>query len=138
MKTKKSTPFLTMNYNEGEPEVSPDGRWLAFVADTTGNSEVYVQNLANGSDRIRISAAGGRNPRWRHDGGELFFIAPAGSVISTTQRSPGRWDNPSLAELFRLPANVRGFAVSPDGRSFLISSTTPGAGDSLFHVVLGE
>jgi serine/threonine protein kinase len=136
MKTRTATPFLGTKFDEGEPEVSPDGKWLAFSSNPTGTMEVYVQNLTDGSERIRISTARGENPRWRRDGKELFFVSPAGSVMSATQRSPGRWDDPILTELFRLPTKAGGFAVTPDGQSFLISYVTPGPGDSLFHVVM--
>jgi Tol biopolymer transport system component len=137
MRTRKSSAFLQTKFGEGDPQLSPDGVWLAFVSDATGTSEVYVQNLADGSEHIRFSAAGGRNPRWRRDGKELFFVSRSNTVVSATSRS-GRWDDAVLADLFPLPKNCRGFAVLPDGQSFLISYTTPGPGDSLFHVVLGE
>lgn len=136
MKRRKSTVFLKTNFSEGEPKVSPDGVWLAFTSDATGTSEVYLQNLNDGSARIRLSAAGGTNPRWRHDGKELFFVS-RGNVLSATTRS-GRWDDATFAELFRLPANARELSVSPDGQSFMVSSSTPGPGDSFFHVVLGD
>jgi Serine/threonine protein kinase len=137
MKSRKSTALLKTSFDEGAPEVSPDGKWLAFVTDATGNSEVYVQDLAEGAERIRLSIGGGWSPRWRHDGKELLFVSSAGSVVSATQRSPGQWEDAVVAELFRLPARVRGFDVSPDGQSFLVSNNTPGAGDAMFQVVLG-
>jgi Tol biopolymer transport system component len=136
MSTKTSTPFLQTSFSEGNPRTSPEGNWLAFESNATGNSEVYVQSLAEGTERIRISTTGGQDPRWRRGGRELFFISPAGGIISATQRSPGRWDDPVLTELFHLPAKLSAFSASPDGQSFLVSYTTPGPGDSLFHVVV--
>jgi len=56
----------------------------------------------------------------------------------TARRSRKRWDDASVAELFPLPANAGELSVSPDGQSFLFSYTTPGPGDSFFHVVLGD
>jgi Tol biopolymer transport system component len=53
--------------------LSPDGRSLAYVSDETGGSELYVKAL-DGSSRQRISVSGGVQPRWRGDGGELFFL----------------------------------------------------------------
>ncbi len=56
---------------------------------------------------------------------------------AATPRAPGRWNDPILTELFRVPARIVGMRALPDGQSFLISDVTPGAGDSLFHVIAG-
>jgi Tol biopolymer transport system component len=74
--TTSSTPLLASSFNEGQPQVSPDGHWLAFVSDAPGKSEVYVVSLtAANAEPIRLSQAGGENLRWRGDGGELFFLS---------------------------------------------------------------
>jgi Tol biopolymer transport system component len=137
--TRKSEPFLNSGFSEGQPAVSPDGGLLAFTSNATGSYEVYVQNLARGSARIRISTNGGRAPRWRSDSRELFFFAPdASAMISAVPDAADRWDAATLTELFRRPRPIQAFAVAPDGRSFLISERTPGTADALFHVVLGS
>lgn len=62
------TPF-----DERNPAVSPDGRWLGYASNETGALEVYVRSLAEGSGRTRVSTGGGTEPRWARSGRELFF-----------------------------------------------------------------
>ena len=138
-KTKIAESLFSTPFNEDEPEISPDGKWIAFRSTATGTSEIYLQNLSGGeSDRMRVSSKGGRDPRWRRDGQELFYIAgERRTVMSATPRVPGQWNDPILTELFRVPADIVGLEVLPDGQSFLTSDGTPGAADSLFHVIVG-
>lgn len=62
---------------------SPDERWIAYESLETGEREVYVSPVGR-PGRTRISAAGGSAPRWRADGRELFYIAPAGEVMAAS------------------------------------------------------
>jgi len=136
MKTKTSEVIIKTGFTEKSPAVSPDGKWLAFVSNATGAEEVYVQNLAAGSARIRISNKGGGTPRWRRDGRELFYVSPAEEVVSVVPDAQGRWDDARPVVLFR-SSGIFGFAVAPDGQSFLISDRAAGAADAFFHVILG-
>lgn len=138
MKTRKSQPFLATSFSESMPEVSPDGRWLAFASSATGTSEIYVQALAGGSARIRVSNQGGRSPRWRRDGEELFYVSEDDAVISVVPGALNRWDEATVTKLFRVAdGTIMGFDVSPDGQSFLISKWIAGAADHHLHVLLG-
>jgi Tol biopolymer transport system component len=138
MGTKKPEPLVASNFTEIGPVESPDGKWLAYSSNATGRMEVYLQSLGAGEPvRIRISNNGGTEARWRADGRELFYIGADLSVTSALPGAGGRWDEPAIAELFRLPRTLRGFAVTPDGQSFLISDEQDGAADALFHVVSG-
>jgi hypothetical protein len=65
----------TAEFSEQSPELSPNGRWLAYTSDRTGRREVYVRPFPNvDSTRVTASRAGGQNPLWAHSGSELFFI----------------------------------------------------------------
>ena len=65
-------PLIATDADERAPTASPDGRWLAFVSDTTGGDHVYIQPLPAGTP-IRVSTGGGSEPVWSRDGSELFF-----------------------------------------------------------------
>jgi Tol biopolymer transport system component/predicted Ser/Thr protein kinase len=137
MKTGRSSPVLSSKDNESNPAVSPDGKWLAYTADSTGEGEVYLMSLAGGDARpIRISTNGGDNPRWRRDGREIVYRGAQGAVVSAVPGPSGRWDDATTHELFRLP-DLHHFAVLPDGQSFLVQRGSPGPSDSIYHVVLG-
>jgi Tol biopolymer transport system component len=75
---KKPVPFLASTKNETHPQVSPDGKWIAYTSELTGRKEVYVQPFPAGTGRWQISpdaGLGGDWPRWRKDTQELYYHA---------------------------------------------------------------
>jgi eukaryotic-like serine/threonine-protein kinase len=68
-----TTPFRRTPANERGVNLSPDGRWLAYVSDQSGRDEIYVESFPQGGARWTISAAGGTEPVWSRDGRELFY-----------------------------------------------------------------
>jgi serine/threonine protein kinase/Tol biopolymer transport system component len=138
MRTLKSEPVLNTGAGEDDPQLSSDGQWLAYTSDASGVDEVYLQNLAHADlPRVRISTNGGNSPRWRHDGGELFYASAQNGMMSVVPQSAGAWSIAKTTELFRMPANTLRFDAAPDGQSFLFVEGSHGAADSLFHVILG-
>ena len=69
-------PFLRTEFHERNGKVSPDGRWLAYTSDESGETEVYVRPFPDGGGKILISTGGGGNPVWSADGRELFYRDP--------------------------------------------------------------
>ena len=66
--------LLQEEHNEGDPRISPDGRWLAYVSDESGNDEVYVRPFPDiDKGKWTISTEGGDSPLWSPDGRELFY-----------------------------------------------------------------
>ena len=59
--------------NERAPRLSPDGQWLAYVSNQSGNDRVYVQPFPDGGQVIPISTGAGTEPVWSRDGRELYF-----------------------------------------------------------------
>jgi hypothetical protein len=67
--------IATAEFEEQDPALSPDGLWLAYTSDLTGQREVYVSPFPNvDSSRVRVSINGGFGPLWAHSGNELFFV----------------------------------------------------------------
>ena len=64
--------ILTTELEETTPELSPDGRWLAYVSEESNGSDVYVRAFPEGGRRWKISA-GGTEPRWARSGRELVY-----------------------------------------------------------------
>ena len=62
-------------------QFSPDGRWIAYASNEPGNLEIYVASFPEVNGKWQVSTAGGQEPRWRHDGKELFFVSPEGKMI---------------------------------------------------------
>ena len=70
---RKPQPFLATNFNEYYPAISPDGRWLAYVSDESGQNEVYVRPLEGPGGKVLVSQSGGSEPVWSRNGRELFY-----------------------------------------------------------------
>ena len=79
----KPYPLLGGEFYEGFPQLSPDGRYLAYTSDESEGLEVYVRSYPNlEKGKWQISSSGGLQPRWRNDGKELFYLEPNGSLMA--------------------------------------------------------
>ena len=64
-------------------EVSPDGKWLAYHSNISGEFQVYVRPFPNVQDgRSQISTAGGTRAAWSRNGRELFYLDRDGLLTS--------------------------------------------------------
>ncbi|MDH3206038.1 MAG: protein kinase [Gemmatimonadota bacterium] len=72
---RDNAPFFTSASAETFVTFSPDGRWLAYVSDQTGRSEVYVRPYPGPGAATLVSVEGGFAPTWSPDGRRLFFLA---------------------------------------------------------------
>jgi serine/threonine protein kinase len=122
------------------PSFSPNGKWLAFASHQTGNSEIYLMDFPEGSQRRRISVDGGRQPRWRGDGKELFFLAGEGSMMSVEISTTGGLRTAVPRKLFdanlRLGSNKALYDVTGDGQRFLVIDGQIRASTSDIEMVL--
>ena len=76
-----SRELVATEFHELSPAISPDGRWLAFTSDETGEHEVYVVPFPNtGDGKWAVSDAGGFTPMWSHSGDELFYRGQGGMM----------------------------------------------------------
>ena len=119
-----ATPF-----DERNPAVSPDGRWLAYASNETGTFEIYVRSLAEGSGRTRVSIGGGAEPRWARSGRELFFRS-RDSVYAVPVTPGPEFRAGAARALFggRFTAgNPTNWDVAPDGQRFVMVRTSEAA-----------
>ena len=112
---------------------SPDGRWIAYVSDESGQSQVYVQASSGRGARWQISADGGAEPLWAHSGRELFYRA-GNAMMAAAVRTTPTFSAAKPVELFAgdflhwdaAPQGARStdappdYAVSPHDRRFLM------------------
>ncbi|UCF36573.1 MAG: serine/threonine-protein kinase [Acidobacteriota bacterium] len=108
-----------------EPQVSPDGKWLAYLSQESGQQEVYVQPFSSEGEKLRVSIEGGGQPKWRSDGRELFFVSADGFLMSVLFRvREGRPEVDLPTRLFELPVFSAtwwdDYAISSDGQRFLV------------------
>jgi hypothetical protein len=138
----KTAPLVTGMDSLDEPRFSPDGRWVTFNAAEAGRrSEIYAVPFPPTGERYQLSVTSGTQARWRRDGQELYYLAPAGTLMAV--RLPGgdpRRAAPPEA-LFEARLEVSSgfdqFAPSADGQRFLLRRPTNGTGDRApVHVVI--
>ena len=121
---KRSSPILAMPYFEGAAEVAPDGRWMAYESDRSGRREVYVRPFPSGEGEFPISHVGGRAPRWRNDGREIFFLTLDGTLMAAGIDSTRGFKADVPRVLFNTALTAIGnnhpYAVARAGQRFLI------------------
>ena len=77
------------SFSEWTPRFSPNGKWIAYVSDESGEAEVYVRPFPNVDDaKVTISQGGGTQPLWSHDGTELSYWGPNGIVTVEVTTEP--------------------------------------------------
>jgi Tol biopolymer transport system component len=137
--SRQPVPYLQTAFSEVDGRFSPDGEWIAYASDESGRYEVYVQSLAAGGPRHQVSISGGRNPRWRQDGGELFYIASDGNLIAVPVKTGKSLEMGTTRVLFQ-PDYFGGFSdpygVTTDGQRFLFKLETEPTPTSI-TIVLG-
>jgi Tol biopolymer transport system component len=77
-------PLIHTEFVETDPRISPDGRWLAYVSNESGRSEVVVTRFPRAAGKWPVSVGGGAWPMWRPDGRELYYRAPDGKLMAVT------------------------------------------------------
>lgn len=70
---RKPRLYLRSPFDESSPQMSPDGRWLAYASNESGRYEIYVRPFPDVGGKWQISADGGNEPLWSPDGRDLFF-----------------------------------------------------------------
>jgi serine/threonine-protein kinase len=121
-------PLLATNFNEYYPGLSPDGRWLAYVSDESGQNEVYVRPLTGGGAKVLVSQNGGSEPVWSRNGAELFyrgFGAQGTPLVAVAVQTTPAFRVVSRTELFDVsdyePATPHAnYDVGPDGRFVMV------------------
>ena len=108
--------------NESMGRVSPDGRWLAYVSDDSGQPEIYVAPFPEVQGKTAVSTGGGTRPFWRADGRELFFLSADGSVMAAPMTaSPNAIAPGKPAALFKASPYAGIYAPDAAGQRFLIA-----------------
>jgi serine/threonine protein kinase/Tol biopolymer transport system component len=87
--TRKATVLVSTAAEELNAQFSPDGRWIAYETNESGQPQIVVQSFPTQTRTWPISISGGVQPRWRADGRELYFIAPDRKMMGATITSSG-------------------------------------------------
>ncbi len=133
------TRLLATEFDENGVTLSPDGRWLAYQSDESGEAEIYVRPFPDiSSGKWTVSLGGGSRPLWAHSGRELFYIHGGGNgraMMAAQIRTSPTFEVTERLTLFPvppsqylLPPNYTPYDISPDDRRFLLMRRA-GSGD---------
>ena len=125
-----SLPFLSSPFDLLSTKLSPDGKYLSYESNESGRYEVYVQPFPQGGGKVQVSLNGGRQPRWRGDGKELFYVA-GNALVAVPVTTAGGLSVGEPQQLFEATPGVsegRGqrYTVTPDGQKFIIVEDADG------------
>ena len=125
-----STPHAVANgvrAIETMPRLSPDGHLVAFITDESGQNEVVVQPFPGPGGRLQVSAGGGSEPVWSHDGTRLFYRGNGHLMSATIQTSPSlaaAARDTLLTDDYQFAANPHAnYDVAADGSHFIFLKT---------------
>jgi serine/threonine-protein kinase len=139
---KRARPWLVTPFDERQPEFSPDGRFILFFSNESGQYEVYLAPIANAGAKTRLSTGGGKDACWSPDGRRIFYRN--GTSLMAVDLSPGPAPVPGAPRVVLTDTNMlegwngfRNYDVSPDGKRFvLIEGGGPGSAPTQLNVVL--
>ena len=123
---RKPVPVVQSQSNKEDPSFSPDGKWLAYDSDESGQWEVYVVPFPHREGRWQVSKGGGLQPRWRRDGKELLFVGTGNRLMAAEVRDNGAsleiGNRLSLFPIHPAPGPFRTYDVTGDGTRFIVVS----------------
>ena len=122
-------PLVASRFAESAIALSPDGKWLAYESNESGETEVFIRPYpATESARIAVSTNGGFAPLWNRNGSELFYMNRKREMIAVPVLAGATLQIGAAKTLFTLPSEFIGgspgfytpYDISPDGQRFLM------------------
>jgi serine/threonine protein kinase len=139
----KMTPFLSSKASESNGMISPDGKWVAYASNESGDWEIYVTTFPTAAGKWQVSRGGGAEPRWRGDGKEILYIGAGSTLTAVPVSSEGTFSSGNPTPLFRtqLRAPVSStdqfsYDVTKDGQRFLVNRYAKPAQVAPLHIIL--
>jgi Tol biopolymer transport system component len=129
---QQTVPIVQTSFDERDGQFSPDGKWIAYQSDESGQFEIYVQPFPGPGSKSQISTDGGSQVRWRQDGRELFYIGLDDRLMAVPISLDSKAmvvDAATPISLFptRIGGALQGgdrqqYLVSADGQRFLMNT----------------
>ncbi len=142
---RKPFPVVQGEFAETSAVFSPDARWIAYASNEGGQFNVYVQRFPSADGKYQVSPDGGSQPVWGADGRELFFLTADGIITAVPIDTAGGFDAGTPQPLLPTGAanpgygapipRLKVYAVTRDGRRFLVATPRPAATAPLTVIV---
>jgi serine/threonine-protein kinase len=122
--TRTPHPYLVTEFQNHSPALSPDGRWVAYVSNESGQAQVYVRPFPGPGGRWQVSLDGGVEPVWAPGGAEIFYRTDSKMMVAAVRTRPA-FAVGERRQLFdgnygSLGGVYRDYDVTRDGRSFVM------------------
>lgn len=128
---RKPYPFAKSQFPERSGRFSPDGHWVAYTSRESGREEVYVAPFPGPGGKWQVSSSGGRMPRWRRDGRELFSVSEDDTLMAAAvEAGQNKFDVKEVRPLFHVnlapEATERSgsYDVTADGTRFIVIASS--------------
>ena len=132
--------FVQTEFEDAAPKFSPDGRYVVYVSNESGRFETYVRSFPDATGKQQISILGGTQPRWSHDGKEIFYVERETLMSVHVETTPSfkldapqpLFDHPGL---FADPYVSPRYDVANDGQRFVLKEELESTEPVSIHVV---
>jgi Tol biopolymer transport system component len=131
----KPRPLVETPFNQTEARVSPNGKWLAYVSDESGQNEVFVQAMNDPNTRVQISRDTGSSPRWARSGNELLYLSKD-RLMSVKFAPVGAFNPGKPIVLFEDKREWSGYDLARDGRLLVAREAEEKGTGTQINVVL--
>jgi serine/threonine-protein kinase len=127
---REAAPLFQTQFSERLGEISPDGRWIVYQSDESGQNQIYVRPFPNvNGGKWLISPTGGTKPVWNRNGRELFFLDSRNALMAVPVQTVSGFSAGNPIKLLEgpyfSPLNTRTYDVSGDGKRFLMIKSPP-------------
>ena len=116
---RKPEPFLRTEFNELDSMFSPNGRWIAYASDESGQYEVYIRSFPSSQGKRQVSTEGGEYPVWNPKGKEIFY-RDGDKMMVVDVRTEGELVLGKPRPLFEVPSLRLNYDVTLDGQRFVM------------------
>ena len=147
--TPSPAPFVETPFMERGAIFSPDGRWVTYVSDRSGQNDVFARPFPGPGTEITVSVGGGQEPVWGPSGSELYYrregelvVVPvdlASPFLSVGAPSPV-FEDPFRRDTGGAQGGMANYDIAPNGETFVMVENASSPEGSVvlpqLHVVL--
>jgi Tol biopolymer transport system component len=140
--SRTAVAYADTPFREEFPQLSPDGRWMAYKTDESKVNQIVVDAFPKRGARVQVSTAGGNWVRWRSDGREIFWLGLDDQLMAASiVESNNKLEVGEGRTLFRVPPRTArtvtfSYDVAKDGQQFLFNTPIDNTESTPVTVVL--
>ena len=134
---RRLEPLVQRDGNQWSVRVSPDGQWMSYADNESGQFEIYVQSLSPGGPRTQVSAGGGWQAVWHPSGGEIFYRS-GNRMMAVTVNTTTPFSAKQPRELFSgafASTDLANYDVTRDGQRFVMVQASDEAESRTIHLI---